>query len=468
VKDELYVGGGQTRGRRRIPRGRIVWALIGLLLAALLLAFLRVGSPEATLELDRPGLGPSTTLTGRLSETGRGLSDVRLEVEQDGNVTVVAEQQHEPRAFWRFWGDRVQETVIEGVAGRSSIPELEPGQATVRLVAERAGSFLRHPKPLLVEQVVPVKIRPPSLVPVSGSVVVRQGGSSVVVYRIDEPVARDGVRSGERWFPGSDLPGGSSGERFAFFAAAHDLTDGNQIKVEAEDELGNLNSQLFLADYRLQSPRQSTIQLSESFLARVVPPIIAETGRREKETLLDTYLDINRNLRKENDDFLIELSRKSRQEFFWQPPFKQQPNSQVTDAFASERDYMFDGKKVDHQTHLGYDLASRSRDPILAANSGVVLFAGYLGIYGNTVVVDHGFGLTSLYAHLSAIDVRVGDTVETLGVLGRSGQTGLAGGDHLHFSMYVHGVPVDAVEWWDSKWIETRIEVNLGAALPFL
>jgi murein DD-endopeptidase MepM/ murein hydrolase activator NlpD len=146
----------------------------------------------------------------------------------------------------------------------------------------------------------------------------------------------------------------------------------------------------------------------------------------------------------------------------WSGPFVQLGNSQVEAGFADDRTYVFEGRDVDRQTHLGYDLAVTSAIPIQAANAGKVLHADWLGIYGNCVVVDHGMGVASLYGHLSSIDVRAGDSVQKGQVLGRSGMTGLAGGDHLHFTMLVHGRPVNPVEWWDSHWIADRIERKLS------
>ena len=107
--------------------------------------------------------------------------------------------------------------------------------------------------------------------------------------------------------------------------------------------------------------------------------------------------------------------------------------------------------------HLGFDLASTANAPVRAANTGSVVFAEYLGIFGRCVVIDHGMGLQSLYAHLSSIDVAPGMAVERDQQLGLSGQTGLAGGDHLHFAMLLQGRPVTPMEWWDEHWIEDRV-----------
>jgi murein DD-endopeptidase MepM/ murein hydrolase activator NlpD len=114
--------------------------------------------------------------------------------------------------------------------------------------------------------------------------------------------------------------------------------------------------------------------------------------------------------------------------------------------------------------HLGFDLAKVANSPVVAANKGKVLYAGPLGIYGNCVIIDHGMGVQSLYAHLSSIGVQVGQEVAKEQELGRSGQTGLAGGDHLHFTMLVNGQMVNPVEWWDQHWIQDRIIRKLKEA----
>ena len=111
---------------------------------------------------------------------------------------------------------------------------------------------------------------------------------------------------------------------------------------------------------------------------------------------------------------------------------------------------------------MGVDLASVARSPIPVANTGIVIFTEFLGIYGKTVIVDHGFGLFSMYAHLSNIGVKVGDRLSKGDILGRTGFTGLAGGDHLHFSTIVCGVFVNPVEWLDPKFLREHIEAKLG------
>lgn len=113
---------------------------------------------------------------------------------------------------------------------------------------------------------------------------------------------------------------------------------------------------------------------------------------------------------------------------------------------------------------MGFDLAKTANVPILAANHGKVVYAGDMGIYGNSIVLDHGQAVQSLYAHLSAIEVSEEDQVRRDQRIGLSGQTGLAAGDHLHFSMLVNSHFVDATEWWDPHWIEDRVLRKLREA----
>ena len=140
----------------------------------------------------------------------------------------------------------------------------------------------------------------------------------------------------------------------------------------------------------------------------------------------------------------------------WKGPFVR-PKTKNEAFFADHRAYTYNGKTVDVETHLGFDLADRKHMPIVAPNSGKVIWADRLGIYGNCIVVDHGYGLQTIYGHLSQISVHEGDMVKRGQGMGTSGQTGMAGGDHIHFAMQLDGVQIDPKEWWDSHWIKDHI-----------
>jgi murein DD-endopeptidase MepM/ murein hydrolase activator NlpD len=252
----------------------------------------------------------------------------------------------------------------------------------------------------------------------------------------------------------------------AFFALLHDQPRDTPIRLFARDVAGNTGSADF--EFRIfpKTFRQSRINLDDAFPERVVPAILETTTEIAPEgATIDKYVAINSELRQKNAERIAGFAGETSDAILWRgQPFHPYTNNAVESAFADRRTYLYEGREVDRQTHLGFDLASYARTPIVAANDGRVLFADVLGIYGNTVIVDHGMGLQSLYAHLSSIDVSVGADVEKGQAIGRSGITGLAGGDHLHFTMLLQGRMINPVEWWDAHWIEDRILRKLRAA----
>ncbi len=453
-------------------RYKALAALVLLLAAGVLLAWLRTGSPpQVGIEPELPGLGPRTPIVVRVAEPGRGLSRITVELMQADRRWLLDERHHEPRPFWAFWGPRVASDEILLEVGSDAVPELKKGEATVRVTAERAATWLRRPEPVVRELKLPVRLTPPPVQGSSSQIYLAQGGSAVVVYTVGPTTTRDGVEvaypSGDEvttlWFPGYPLAGGAANERFALFGAPHDLEDSSGIHLLAADDLGNERLIAFLDRYLRRPLSTDTIRLSDRFMAKVIPEIVAHSDVEDQGDLLGTYLVINRDLRRRNTETLFEMASRTTPRFLWNEPFRQLPNTRSMASFADRRTYLYEGREVDQQDHLGFDLASVRRAPVLAANHGIVLVAEYFGIYGNTVVLDHGHGLMSLYAHLSSLEVQPGQEVARGDSLGATGETGLAGGDHLHFSMLLHGLQVNPLEWWDPQWIENRIAAKLGS-----
>ena len=458
--------------RRRKRRPIFTWLLVLTGLAAIVFGYLaafRAGPPPSvTLESGMPGIGKRTPVTIAVAEPTRGLTGFRVEFVQGDRVEVLEERVYEPLEPWQFWGERVTREDLTVDVGSETIKGLREGDASVRVVALRASSLLRYPQPVTQELPLPVKLRPPLLQVASTRTYVAQGGSEAVVYRVGPTSVRDGVQAGDRWFPGFPLAGGDEQDRFALFGVPYEMGDSEQIRLMAYDDVGNQASAAFVDRFFPKPLRRGTIQLSDRFMERVVPPILSQTPHLERrDNVLEDFLMINSELRGMNNRSLDEVGARSAPEFLWTREFMQMRNAQVMSDFAARRRYMYEGREVDVQDHLGFDLASTAMAPIQSANDGVVVLASYFGIYGNTVVVDHGYGLMSLYGHLSSIAVEEGQSVERGQELGRSGATGLAGGDHLHFSMLLQGMPVDPREWWDSHWINDRLKLKLGAALPF-
>jgi murein DD-endopeptidase MepM/ murein hydrolase activator NlpD len=356
--------------------------------------------------------------------------------------------------------------------GREQYETLKQGEATLTAHAVRPVLFGYREAESEVSHSFDVNLRPPIANVQSQFHYINHGGSEMVVYRVSPAPARSGVRVGDDEYPGYPAAGagiaGADDTLFvAFFALTWDQDLNTPINVFAVDELGNESSAQFDKRRFEQEFRHSTINITDDFLERVVPPILQNTPEFEVDDptdLVAAYVQINSEMRRENDAYIASLAEKTSPEILWDGPFLQLINTAVESGFADQREYVYKGQVIDHQTHLGFDLASVAAAPVTAANSGVVVHAGWLGIYGNCVIIDHGMGLQSLYAHLSSIEVGVGDPVDKRQELGRSGSTGLAGGDHLHFTMLLNGQAVSPIDWWSSQWVEDRILRKLREA----
>jgi murein DD-endopeptidase MepM/ murein hydrolase activator NlpD len=186
-------------------------------------------------------------------------------------------------------------------------------------------------------------------------------------------------------------------------------------------------------------------------------PTDAQIESADNAALISSFKLINQTYRAYLQDRLKELLSGKITAKQWRGDFVKPMSSATTSIFGEQRSYALDGQEAGGSIHYGLDLASVANDAVRASNAGTVVFAGEFGIYGEAVILDHGLGLSSLYGHLSSTSVVTGDVVQAGAEVGRSGQTGLAGGDHLHFEYRLNNIPVTPIEWWDPKWIRDHV-----------
>ena len=361
--------------------------------------------------------------------------------------------------------------------GKTAQPALVSGPAKLIVTAIRPVLYGLRTAQTQVTRDVLVRLERPRVAVISLHHFINLGGAEFAVLRVSPDDVQSGVRVGDATYPA--YPGSAAGLtdsalRVAFFALRHDQDVAAPISAFARDAAGNESTTPVEHQPFVKKFLQSRIPIDQRFLDRVVPAIASNTPELKVDTgtpdgLLKGFLTINGELRRKNSEAITALARKSRPEMLWKEAFAQMGNSQVESRFADRRTYFFADKEIDRQVHLGFDLASVQQAPVHASNIGLVLFADFLGIYGNCVIFDHGLGVQSLYAHMSSLGVKPGDSVTKGQELGRTGATGLAGGDHLHFTMLLQGVPVNPVEWWDPHWREDRVLRKIreaGGGLP--
>ncbi len=440
-------------------------ALIVLLVLAGAGLYMIAGSMEGpAIEIVRPGayVGVASPVEVAATTPGAHLSALQIEVEQNGTRTPLVEEGAELPA-----PDENGTVHVTRRIDKTSVPGLASGPA--RIVVTAARPVLRGLRTVetVVTHDVTVRLERPRLSVISTHHYVNQGGAEMIVYRVTPDDVDSGVAVGDIEYPGYPATGvqiegisiADPAVRVAFFALLYDQSPDTPMHLFARDQAGNETTVEFEHRTFAKRFRQSRIPLDDRFLGRVVPAILAGTTEvAPTGSLIDQYVVINSELRRKNAATIASFAQQTAPELLWRGvAFHPFTNNAVESAFADRRTYVYDGREVDQQTHLGFDLASVAQASIVAANRGKVLFADELGIYGNAVIIDHGMGVQSLYGHLSSIGVSVGQMVEKDQEIGRSGMTGLAGGDHLHFTMLVSGQMINPIEWWDPHWIEDRI-----------
>lgn len=284
-----------------------------------------------------------------------------------------------------------------------------------------------------------------------------QGGAGLVSFKVTEPVQKAGVKIGQYFFPAYQGP---KDRYFCLFGFPHDVDPGQgKPLIQAKDQAGNRKEVGFTYHINSQHFARTRINIPEQFLQTKM--VHFQDVYPEVDNQLELFLKVNQELRVSNRELLKQIGLNTAPKPLWSGRFLR-PKGARRSGFASHRTYFYQGQEIDRQTHLGVDIASLARANVRAANSGRVVFSDWLGIYGQVIIIDHGLGLQTLYAHLSERKAAQGEQVEKGGVIGRTGATGLAGGDHLHFAVLLSGLPVNPIEWWDQNWVQNNIEGKLS------
>jgi murein DD-endopeptidase MepM/ murein hydrolase activator NlpD len=416
--------------------------------------------PTASLREPLDYLGRNAQIGLDVADRGTGLASLEVAIDAAGTRYQILSESYASEN-WRGSGIHEKSFTLPVAPRDAKIPE---GPATL-VVTARDGSWLNYvtrPGPTLSKPIT-VAYTPPTIEVLTTQHYMRLGGSDVVVYKASKGAVRTGVQVDRYFFPGNKGFLGDPEVAAALFAVPQDLTTSVRPKVVAEDAAGNRRETEFWVSIKPRMFADKMLDVTDDFLKRKVPDLIDLNHLQPTEDLVAGYLDINRNLRKQSEEIIRKACARSEPKPLWTEVFLRQPDSAPLSSFADRRTYKHDGQVIDTQTHLGFDLASLRLSPVIAENDGKVVYADNIGIYGNVVILDHGLGLFSLYAHLSSIGVAVGQAVKRGDAIGRTGETGLAAGDHLHFSMMVDGIHVDPVEWWDPKWVADHVTDKLKA-----
>ena len=311
-----------------------------------------------------------------------------------------------------------------------------------------------------VKSILKVDTKRPEVCVIASSYKIMKGGAATVIFRAyDESMKSLYIETnfGKKFYP---TPFHKEGYYIVFVAWPTNVNTFS-ASIVAKDRAGNVTRAqvpYFLQDRKYKT---STIPLQDSFLDGKIADLIGEMApERSSLSRLEKFKFVNETMRQSNEAAILKVTSvvpTARISEFSIKPFYPLRNGKVVASFGDHRFYEYEKQPVSESHHLGLDLASNAQAAMQTSNDGVVVFARENGIYGNNIILDHGLGVYSLYGHCSSYMIKEGDVVKAGDSIAKTGTTGLALGDHLHFGMYVQGVDVRPEEWMDSVWLKESI-----------
>ena len=408
--------------------------------------YIEIGKPVIKFDQEVKAVGRQKTFGIIFSDSKSGLSRITAEIIQDNKGQILVDKKISPKGI-------KQETLPLTISAGEL--KLHDGPATIKITATDYSLFKNQ---AVLSQQIKIDTVPPQINLLKNMNYINQGGTGFVAYQPSKALASTGVYINDYLSPAHATLIDNKPSYITYFALPMNANKKTtRIMVFARDEAGNETTVAIPCVIKEKKFRADKMNLSDNFLQQKMPEFQAMVPSLQGKTALEVFTYINSQMRNDNLLTIQKICQKSSPKELWEGTFLRMKNGAPMALFGDKRSYMYNGKSVGESIHTGVDLASNARAVIEAANKGIVIFTGALGIYGNAVIIDHGLGLFSLYGHMSSIDTTVGKKVVKGEKIGISGTSGLAGGDHLHFSIIVGGQFVNPQEWWDPHWIKDNI-----------
>ena len=401
---------------------------------------------------DLRAIGRQKTINITFSDSKAGLRTISAAIIQDNKSHLLAIE--------AFPKKGIQQKKLSLSVATSAL-KLHDGQATVRVVAVDYSVFKNE---TAIERPISIDLIPPQIYLLTSTNIINPGGCCLVAFRTSEPTVTSGVQVNNTFSPAYPTTIAGKPANLAYFALPMvSRGEATNIRIVARDSGDNETSITLPSLIRSKKFRSDKMQLSDKFLNQKMLDFQPLPPELQGKSPLEIFSYVNGPLRLANEVTIREVCRQSEPRQLWEGTFLRMKDASPMAQFGDKRAYMYQNKIVGESVHLGVDLASLANAPVEASNHGIVKYAGNLGIYGNAIIVDHGQGIFSVYGHLSVINVKVGQNLKKGDVMGKTGATGLAAGDHLHFSILVGGQFVNPVEWWDPHWIKDNITNKLNS-----
>lgn len=416
-----------------------IFILIGIIFIVFL-AFFKgfINFSKPVIEFKNQGyIGTSSDIILILKDDKPGLREVKVYLKQ-GNSEF-----------------KVYQANLEGKNEEKIILKLQPKQYGIvegkgQIIIQVTDDSLLKNKSILNQEVI-FDYTPPTIALINYSQNMINGGTGFAFFDTNEKLQDAKVFVGEIPFKCLNI----NQKYICPFSIPYYFESMKPVFITVTDYAGNKSSQSLNLNVKWVQYGKSILDIDDNFIETKIRPL----SDKDIKDPVELFRYVNVEIRKRNEDFIHRKTAECKNlKPMFQGEFTYLENSAKLGGFADYRKYRYKGQIIEGADayHKGFDFASIKNAEVKASNNGEVVFAGFLGIYGNSVIIDHGLCVYTLYSHLSQINIKEGEKVNKGQMIGKTGTTGLAVGDHLHYGVLVNGIEVNPVEWFDIKWLNTR------------
>ena len=315
------------------------------------------------------------------------------------------------------------------------------------------------------EMVLKIDTISPNTEVINNNYGMRRGGSGIAIVKVEDKNLKDAyIKITERDNPKNFkilklIPFYKKNYYISLLVWPYEY-DTFSADLVAIDKANNISySHIPIRWIRTRYPK-AKINITDEFIKNVAMPLLQKMGIETPQKSSEIFKKINEEVRKISENKLYKITNVILDKEInnvYINKFRPMKGAAKKAAFGEMRTYFYNKEKISSAVHKGLDLASFKHAKIYSSNKGKVIYSGFNGIYGNTLAIYHILGLVSTYSHCSSFNVSNGNFVSKGQLIARTGATGAVFGDHLHFGVYIQGIPVQPIEWLDAHWIKDNI-----------
>jgi hypothetical protein len=415
-------------------------AVLAILVLGFLSGILNFSKPTVEYK-NAPFVGQSSNIVLFLKDEKPGLKDVKVYINQ-GNTSI-----------------KVYDANLDGKKEESLTIKLEPKKYNIlegkgSIVVEVRDNSLLKNKTIFTKDVT-FDFTPPTVSILNYTSNMINGGTGFVFFQSNENIKNAQVYVADVPFKCLNL----NQKYVCPFSLPYYFDSPRPVTLTVSDYADNKSTHSLNINFKWINYAKSILDLDDNFIQTKVKPL----SDKDIQDPVELFRYVNVQVRKRNEDLIHKKTSECKNVYpMFEGDFIYLENSAKLGGFADYRKYRYNGQIIEGADayHKGFDFASVKNADVKASNNGEVVFAGFLGIYGNSIIIDHGLCIYTLYSHLSQINVKEGEKVKKGQLIGKTGATGLAVGDHLHYGVLVDGIEVNPIEWFDIKWLNTRFYDN--------